>query len=118
MACCKGNRCSARQVPCSALAISSASCWPWGLRSVASVTGSRSPAMMALSRALPVARVMSLTTWASLRFIWLQGLLHVLNMVRGRGDQLLAVAQGAAQHADLVVRAEGTGAQPVGRHAL
>ena len=48
----------------------------------------------------------------------LQGLVHVLNMVGGIGEQHLAVAQVAAQHAHLIVGTEGPGEQPVGVQAL
>jgi hypothetical protein len=48
----------------------------------------------------------------------LQGLLHVLNMLGGRGEQHLAVTQVATQHAHLGVWTEGPGEQPVGVQAL
>jgi hypothetical protein len=40
--------------------------------------------------------------------------LHVLDVVRGIGHQHRALAQVAAQHADLVVRAKGPGEQAEG----
>jgi len=46
-ACCKTNRCSSRQVPVSASAMSSPSFWQRSLRKAARVCGSRSPATMA-----------------------------------------------------------------------
>src|SRR6266568_3232255 len=48
----------------------------------------------------------------------LQGLWHVLNMVGGRGEEHLAVAQVAAQHAHLILGTESPGEQPIGVQAL
>src|SRR6266516_4140168 len=42
----------------------------------------------------------------------------MLNMVRAVGEEHLAVAEIAAQHADLVVGAEGRSEQPIGVQAL
>jgi hypothetical protein len=39
---------------------------------------------------------------------------HGLHRVRGRGEQPLAMAQRAAQHAHLVGGTEGPGEQPLG----
>ena len=47
-----------------------------------------------------------------------EGLGHLLQRVGGGGEQHLAVAQGPAEHAPLVVRAEGPGEQPVSVQAL
>ena len=48
----------------------------------------------------------------------LQGLVPVLHRVRAVGEEPLAVAERAAQHADLVVGAEGRSEQPIGVQAL
>jgi hypothetical protein len=48
----------------------------------------------------------------------LQGLWHMLNMVRGIDEQHLAVAQIAAQHAYLVSGTESPSEQPIGVEAL
>ena len=48
----------------------------------------------------------------------LQGLWHVLPRLGGRGEPHLAVAQGAAQHAYLILGTEGPGEQSRGVQAL
>ena len=49
------------------MALSSAAWWQCGVRSFARCCGSRSPATMAVRMAMPVAPVMSLTTWVRVR---------------------------------------------------
>src|SRR5688572_4747674 len=44
--------------------------------------------------------------------------MHMLDMVRGVDEEPLAVTESAAQHANLIDRAEGGGEQAVGVEAL